>query len=364
MGKGKQGMLELTGNAERTREIAERTLALMARYQVAPLPRYYEIWFTYAAGLKPDLSQTLEAWMRNQSAFDASFANDLYQRFVQAPPGGETMEEIGRRINAQLEQLQQSVQAAGRDASAYGSTLQGAAGALGSDGNLGGIRSVVDNLVHATRDMQRRNQALESRLQESSVEIQTLRESVESVRKQSLTDALTGLGNRKYFDERLDTAIQDGRNCGLPVCLLLGDIDRFKTFNDTWGHQTGDQVLRLVARALSENVKGRDTPARYGGEEFAVILCQTALKDAVMLANRIRQAVEAKKVVRRSTGETLSSITISFGAALLGPSDTAASFIERADSCLYAAKHAGRNCVRDETQMQATAPFAKASAVG
>ena len=128
------------------------------------------------------------------------------------------------------------------------------------------------------------------------------------------------------------------------------DIDHFKLFNDTWGHQTGDQVLRLVGHCLSENVKGRDTAARYGGEEFVVILRQTGLDSAVSLANQIRANVESKKLVKRSTGDILGTITISIGVAQLHPGESPSSLIERADTCLYAAKNAGRNRVMSEAR--------------
>jgi diguanylate cyclase len=132
------------------------------------------------------------------------------------------------------------------------------------------------------------------------------------------------------------------------LSLLMCDIDHFKNFNDTWGHQTGDQVLRLVANCLSENVKGRDTAARYGGEEFCVIVRGSPLDAAVTLANQIRTAVQSKKLVKKSTGDILGTITISIGAAEFGPGEGAASLIQRADACLYGAKSAGRNCVKSE----------------
>jgi diguanylate cyclase len=139
-----------------------------------------------------------------------------------------------------------------------------------------------------------------------------------------------------------------------PLCLFMCDIDHFKRFNDTFGHQTGDQVLRLVGGCLAENVKGRDTAARYGGEEFAVVLPHTALDDAVFVANVIRRAVESKKLVKKTTGDILGSISISLGVAQLGPDDDKASLIARADACLYGAKHAGRNRVVSEVDAEAS----------
>ena len=129
------------------------------------------------------------------------------------------------------------------------------------------------------------------------------------------------------------------------MTLLLCDIDHFKKFNDTWGHQTGDQVLRLVASCLAENVKGRDTAARYGGEEFGVLLRGTGLEAAAKVAEQIRQTVETKKLVKKSTGDILGNITISIGVAQFAPGDTIEAVVRRADACLYGAKQNGRNLV-------------------
>lgn len=355
-------MLQFSADLEHTQQIAERALALMTRYGIPPVPRHYEIWFAYAGNFIPELTQALEAWTRSQTNFSEDFANDLYERFLQPAPATELVDGISMRMQSQLDELGRVIESAGRDASSYGSTLKGAAGALGKDSDISGLRGVVDNLVIATRHMQKRNQLLEVKLEQSTREAQTLRNDIVQVRKQSLTDALTGLPNRKCFDERLRTNMREALRSGEPLCLVFTDIDHFKKFNDTWGHQTGDQVLRLVAHCLSENVKGRDMPVRFGGEEFTVLLPNTTLENAVGLADQIRRAVEGKSVVRRSTGEKLATITVSFGVALFRPDDTAESFIARADACLYAAKHAGRNCVRAENDPDAVTALSAAAA--
>ena len=217
-------------------------------------------------------------------------------------------------------------------------------------GKLGepGIKLLIDQVIGATRAMEARSKTLELKLQHSSREVNELRDKLESVREESLTDPLTGIRNRKAFDTELQDSIDQSIETGEPLSLVMCDIDHFKNFNDTWGHQTGDQVLRLVANCLSENVKGRDTAARYGGEEFAVILPQTELAGAVNLANQIRNKVESKKLVKKSTGDILGVITISAGVTQYDPNESAADFLSRADACLYAAKHGGRNRVVSE----------------
>jgi diguanylate cyclase len=123
------------------------------------------------------------------------------------------------------------------------------------------------------------------------------------------------------------------------------DIDHFKSFNDSYGHLTGDQVLRLVGMSLKQTIKGQDITARYGGEEFAVVLPNTALRQALTVADHIRRAIMAKELKKKSTGEILGRVTISVGVSILKSDDDTDSLIERADACLYAAKRNGRNRV-------------------
>jgi diguanylate cyclase len=202
--------------------------------------------------------------------------------------------------------------------------------------------------------MEIRAKSLEGELQASSQQVTELRTKLADVRKESMTDPLTGISNRKAFDEALLTAIAAATREEEKVTLLLCDIDHFKLFNDTWGHQTGDQVLRLVAACLGENTKGRDKEARYGGEEFAVLLRGTSLEAATRVANEIRSTVETKKLVKKSTGDVLGAITISIGVAQLAPGETGESLIRRADACLYSAKNNGRNLVINQNDARMT----------
>lgn len=203
--------------------------------------------------------------------------------------------------------------------------------------------------------MERSNKQLEERLNASKQEINALQESLEAVRTESLTDPLTLLANRKFFDITLEKVTKETISKNEPLSLMLTDIDHFKTFNDTFGHLTGDQLLRLVATSVKQNVKGQDTAARYGGEEFAIVLPNTVLRAATIVADHIRRAEMTKELMKRSTGEHLGRITISIGVAALRKGDTGQSLIERADACLYAAKRHRRNRVVSETDPEVTA---------
>ena len=335
---------------EREQAQAKTALALMNECGVAPTPDNFELFFIYASGGNAGLAGAMDSLISAQKPFTLDVLNDLRRRCLSSARTAQAIDNASLGITATLNAVVQKLEAAGRDASDYGKALSRATGELSEGQSPEDLRRFIDTLIVATRTMEARTQILEKELQNSSREVSDLRAQLNDVRKESLTDGLTGISNRKAFDTELAVAIEDARRSNDTVALLMCDIDHFKHFNDTWGHQTGDQVLRLVANCMSENVKGRDTVARFGGEEFAVILRRTSLANATSLANQIRAFVQSKKLVKKSTGEILGTITISIGVARLMGNDTATTLIKRADSCLYQAKRFGRNRVVHEDE--------------
>ena len=144
-------------------------------------------------------------------------------------------------------------------------------------------------------------------------EIDGLRQNLQTAWSEARTDGLTGLANRRHFDQALRTAAAQAIEHGTPACVVLADIDHFKQFNDIHGHAFGDQVLKLVAGLLRHNVKGRDLVARYGGEEFAVILPATRLNDAFGLADRLRELVSCRQIKLKDRAQSLGRVTMSIG---------------------------------------------------
>jgi diguanylate cyclase len=340
---------------DHAQQLAKAALDAMAERGVAPTPANYEIFFAYVSGENVAVARIINDRIKAKLPFTQPMLDDLRERFFSSARIEKAVEKTSSDLTGAVNAVFERLETHGRDAEAYSRTLSAASGELDGKQSPEAMRKLVDNLVAATHAMETRTKDLEADLQRSSQSVSELKAKLDDVRKETLTDVLTGIPNRKAFDLEIDRAIEMARGEDTPLCLFMCDIDHFKRFNDTFGHQTGDQVLRLVGSCLAENVKGRDTAARYGGEEFAVVLPQTALNDAVFVANAIRRAVESKKLVKKTTGDILGSISISIGVAQLSPGDDKASLIARADNCLYGAKRAGRNRVVSEADAEASA---------
>ena len=337
--------------SERTQALARMAMGLMSERSVPPSPENFQLFYAYAAGENPSVSHVMGTMIERRDAFTPQLLDALRERFFGPNKLETVVGDVGAEFSETIKSVLDRIAAVERDTEDYGRKLSAASGELGADQSPARLQKLVASLLGATKAMEARTKSLEEELQRSSHEVEELRTKLDDVRRESLLDPLTGVRNRKAFDAEFADAIEQARATGEPVCLFMCDIDHFKRFNDTWGHQTGDQVLRLVAQCLSENVKGRDTAARYGGEEFAVILRRTPLKAAITLANQIRSHVETKKLVKRNSGDVLGRITMSIGVAEFDGTDAPADLIQRADACLYAAKNGGRNRVVCQTEL-------------
>ena len=338
-------VVKLLDEHERTLAFAEVALGQIRSLRQTAVPRNYEIWYVYATGYNAPLNKVINETLARSGKLSESDLEQIYETYLSHIKTSDRIDKVGARVIGEIDAVMRLITDALGVSATYDASLVGASDRLSTATTRDQIKTIVEGLAKSTREMRETNQALENRLALSKSEISDLQHSLEAIRAESLTDPLTGLGNRKYFDRSIDMAVQTALASGEPLSLLMFDIDHFKSFNDSYGHLTGDQVLRLVAQTLKQTIKGQDITARYGGEEFAVVLPNTALRQALTVADHIRRAVMAKELKKKSTGEILGRVTISVGVSILKPADDTDSLIERADACLYAAKRAGRNRV-------------------
>jgi diguanylate cyclase len=331
----------------RSRQYGEAALKAMLAHEVPPTPQNYVVWYCYADGTVPELKRTIDILVSNRQPFTPDLNAELYARFFDSTGQLGILQNAGGRLRQIVDQVRRHVESAAGDADAFGRTLDDFSTAIG-DSAAPDLHALVGDLVAETQRVAERNRSLEDRLTRASGEVSELKQNLETVQREAMTDALTGIPNRKSFETRLREAARDAMENDDPLCLLIADIDHFKRFNDTYGHQIGDQVLRLVAKTLTDSVKGRDTPTRFGGEEFAIVLPQTRLSDASVVAEQIRLGLTRRKLVGRDKRDDYGSVTLSFGAAQFRPGEPLAAFVERADAALYRAKRDGRNRVATE----------------
>jgi diguanylate cyclase len=336
---------------DESQAFAQATLDHLEREQIPPSPENYAVWFSYFAKQDPDLVRTIDILQSNSQPMTPQRSAELYAQYISSGKEREVIENVAREVETALGEMITLLRETGRDTGKFGETLAEFSMKVNEQMGVSELQDVVRAMVLQTREMLERNRRLDSDLKANARKMDRMRQDLEDVQKEAMTDGLTGIANRKYFDMTLRTAAAGAMEAGAPLSLLMIDIDHFKAFNDNHGHQVGDEVIKLVAHVLKQQVKGQDTPARYGGEEFGIILPETRLNDALQLGENIRKAVASKKIVRRTTGEHLGTITLSVGGAVYRPGETLPTLIERADAALYLAKRSGRNRVMSESQL-------------
>lgn len=328
---------------------AATAIAEMAMREISPTPGNFCVWYNYLAGSVPELRRDLDALLLSGKTVSSSNIQELFDKYFREPAAEERLQQTGDELQNTLAEVIRQVTQAGLDANEFGRTLSKASGSLGSgriDPNA--MKDLVGELINATKLIGQRNQALEAQLKQSSTKISALQSRLDQARRDALTDALTGIGNRKSFDLAIQFRSQQANEQKGDLCLLIIDIDHFKKFNDTYGHRVGDQVLKLVGARLKQMVGGNDSAARYGGEEFAMLMPQTTLDRAIDRADKFRTGLAAHALKNRTTGQVYGAVTVSIGVAQFRRGEALEEFITRADQALYRAKKDGRNRVVSE----------------
>ena len=322
---------------------------------VWPTPLNFEIWVHYLGDPEGPLGREIKRILAASEPFTEATADMLAAEYL---PRGRLTEEIrdaGRVLDRELSSVSKAISKAHKSQAAYGQTLGEAATSIETVGDGAGLQAIVSGLTSATRKVQRENETLEKRLDASTREVARLRDHLEQVRRDAMTDALTNLANRKAFDEHLEAACAQADTSGGTLTLAVLDIDHFKRFNDTWGHQTGDQVLRYVASVMGRVAKAPRIAARYGGEEFAMIFPEESHGQVEKALEAVCKEIASRSLRRRSTDDELGAVTLSAGFAQRRPGETASALLDRADAALYASKHAGRNRVTSAERLDEAA---------
>jgi diguanylate cyclase len=335
--------MRYTETKERSAEILRLTLPLMSQHRAAYHPQTYTLWYEYVSGINPRLSSELDRRMAAHESLTDDDVWRLHANFVVARDA-EALERMQLRLQTLLSDTATAASSAGLEATQFNQTLQVHQSQLLENLPMDLISNIVSELITDTERMRVVTHELTEQLERSMQEVRDLSEQLKHAEHQAKLDPLTGMLNRRGLDERVRTYLDHAgslRGC----VMLVADIDHFKILNDSYGHLLGDKVIRSVGQVICESVKGRDIAARIGGEEFAVLLPDTTVEGATILAKRICGAVASRSIRRSGTDKTIDRVTVSIGVAASCEPDTLETLIDRADRAMYAGKQAGRNRV-------------------
>ena len=323
--------------------LGRRALESMEAHRVWPTPLNYELWLHMLAEPDGQLAHEIQRVLAGGEGLSDHASEELASHFLPRLRLNDEIRDAGDQLQRQLDSIARAIETAKTSNETFGRTLAGAQRELDAPADAGTLKRLVDHLSFSTSRVHRENGVLERRLSESTQEVRHLREHLEQVRRDAMTDALTMLANRKAFDEALGRACEKTDDPGAPVTLAMLDIDHFKAFNDTWGHQTGDQVIRYVGAVIGRVGAAPRVSARHGGEEFAVLFPGEGIGRAMQAIETIRKEISSRSLKRRSTNDDLGIVTISSGVAERRPGESASELMERADAALYISKRGGRN---------------------
>lgn len=328
-------------NKQQSATLLRLSLPLMVRQNAAYHPVSYALWYEHLAGLNPKLSAALTARLAANDPLSEDDAYRLYSEHI-SDRDAAVLRTLQDRLHALLDESVQDVNSIREGTGHFTQTLKKSSFDLTEEVSRVTVREVIARLLSAAISMESANKELSEKLEVRTKEIVSLTEQLDQAQTEALIDPLCGIKNRRGF-EHMAQALRDSQNGLEGASLILLDVDHFKRVNDSFGHLFGDKVLRCLAQALQDNVKGRDVVARIGGEEFVLLLPQTPLAGAQVVAERIRIAVEQSRIYSESTNQTVGSVTISLGLALGERDESVDELLARADAALYSAKRSGRN---------------------
>jgi diguanylate cyclase len=335
---------------EQTLNYVRLALPLMSKHNIPITPKNYAVWFKYFSFGDLELNRFIDNAIREETYFSKEFNESLYEKFC-AEESEIELSKIKEELRQVLLIISDEISELTGRTDEYESTVSDSLGMLSDTASIQDIRQVVGIIIEKTKTLGQHGKSFSFKLKEATQALETLKKDFEQAKSEATIDALTGVANRKSFDNALAGYIKEAEEDHYPLTLLMIDIDRFKNFNDAHGHLIGDEVLKFVARKLKDLVKGGDLVARFGGEEFAVILPQTALDKARIVSENIRNFFSNNSLKLKTTAMSLGNLTVSIGIGSFNRGDSSETLIDQADQAMYTAKEAGRNCCADPWQV-------------
>jgi len=333
---------------EEAADIARKALPFTSEHGLPANPINYAIFYNYYAGKNSALKQATDKLLESGEQIQQIQLVEIYQNYL-SNNDGKLLVGIRKDLHKILSTAVDSVAHIDSGSNEYQVYLKNMINGLSHDVDVTDVKNIIENITSETHQLIAKNRKMQIRLRNVTVELGNLRMDFQQAQNDALLDPLTNIDNRRAFDINLQQQSENA-SIDIPLCLLMIDIDYFKKINDTVGHLMGDEVLKVVAQTLKENVRGQDIVARYGGEEFAILLPETSLEGGVKVAQKIRKKISGLILKKRVDKEVISNITVSIGLAQNNGDLEKDKFVSIADKNLYIAKENGRNQVCSYSQ--------------
>ncbi|MEQ3514322.1 GGDEF domain-containing protein [Pseudoalteromonas sp. BZB3] len=328
----------------------KQAIPLLVKYKIPVTPINYAIWYCYVLGGNLALNIELDNILAEHGTCPASSARYLFDKYL-SDKDLALFHQISDNFQGTLESVQIDIDSTLASSQSFNSVLLQCKSDLSAlDKNdissFDNVLSYVDKLTEESVVMQQTAFSFQKKLQAAYSEITELKQALVSTQEAAVTDQLTGLLNRGKFDDDIVVHINQFISSNpISKTLIFLDIDHFKQFNDDFGHQKGDDVLKVVANKLSRHCLNKANAYRYGGEEFCILADFKSVSEALNFCQAIRQDIEKLSVKGKKTGKAIRNITASFGIAFYKQKQSLEDFIASADKALYLAKAHGRNRV-------------------
>ena len=327
---------------ESSGQFLRMALQHISRHKLPYNPITYSVWYEYASGRNQQLIEAIQPLEREAKEISFETILKLFRKYI-ADQQVLQAERKTREFQSILTEMTRHLGSSGSRLDDQGNMLEAYAKELGQTTSMEKISAVAKEIVSKTKTMVRDSQSLKQEIDQTATEIDTLKKELEGIKQTAKTDMLTGLLNRRGLDETISRALVHSKRNNTPLSVIITDIDHFKKVNDTHGHLIGDNVLKMLSKLLQDHIKGKDIAARFGGEEFIMVLPETPLEGAFVLAEQIRLSLRNMRWRTKDSGKTIDPITISLGVAQHRFDEPQNDLIERADNALYHAKANGRN---------------------
>ncbi len=339
--------MKFNENSDQAASLLRQAIPAMVKHNIVPNPLNYTIWYSYFSKSFPVLNKELEQTIERYGTCPQKVGEELFVQHISQFEGGdeEKLAVFQQAFSNMVTNLSNTLEETQQQTDKHSNALKENLGSL-EEFDLGDeVAPVLQSLNDNASAIVDANDEFKGQLQAARSEIETLKHALAESQKSANTDPLTGLSNRRVFESKYNQFI-DANSKDADISLVIMDIDKFKTFNDTHGHLLGDQILKYVGELLRTECPSDVTPVRFGGEEFALLCPNQGVEKAKEIAESIREKLQSVPYFNKKTGEKIPPVTASFGVAIKQPTESLTDVVERADNALYAAKDGGRNQVK------------------